>query len=74
MINGIRTIYTCGLNKGFFSKYRVGSQVYQETTEEGRNIDNSKPNALNNIYYQSSSQILTNSTCYMFSCKYALNV
>ena len=33
MINEIRTIYN-GLNKGFDSKFRVGSRIRQETPEE----------------------------------------
>ena len=33
----MRTIYLIGLNKGFDSKFCVGSQVQQETTEEGWN-------------------------------------
>ena len=31
----MRTIYLCGLNKEFGSKFHVGSQVWQETPEEG---------------------------------------
>ena len=32
MVNGIRAIYACGLNKGFASKFSVGSR--QEKLEE----------------------------------------
>ena len=32
----IRTIYPCGLNKGFGSKLCVGSQVQYKPTEEGQ--------------------------------------
>ena len=35
MVNGIRTIYTDGLNKGFSSKFHLSSSVQQETPEEG---------------------------------------
>ena len=35
MINGIRTLYPCGFNKKFSSKFHVDSQVWQETPEEG---------------------------------------
>ena len=34
--NGIRASGSCGLNKGCNSKFRVGSQVRQETIEEGQ--------------------------------------
>ena len=34
MVNGIRTIYLCGLNKEFDLKFCVGSQVQYETPEE----------------------------------------
>ena len=30
MVNGIRIIYHRGLNKGFGSKFRIGSKVRQE--------------------------------------------
>ena len=35
MVNGIRASNPCGLNKGHGSKFYVGSQVRQETPEEG---------------------------------------
>ena len=34
MVNEIRTLYSCGLNKGFNSKFSVGFRVWQETPEE----------------------------------------
>ena len=34
-LNGIRTIYHCGLNKGFGLKFKAGSWVWQETPEDG---------------------------------------
>ena len=34
MVNRIRTLYPCGLNKGFGLKFYVSFQVRQETTEE----------------------------------------
>ena len=36
MVNGIRASNPYGLKKGRGSKFRVGSQVRQETLEEGR--------------------------------------
>ena len=36
MVEGIRASKPCGLNKGHGSKFRVGSQVRQETPEEGQ--------------------------------------
>ena len=36
MVNGIRTIYSCGLNKGFSSGFYVGSPVRYEKPEEGQ--------------------------------------
>ena len=68
MVNRNRAIYTGGLNKGFGSKFRVGSQVQQETPEEGQrtyrpkhceynNKDEDKRlNTLNDRNYQALSQ------------------
>ena len=42
MVNGIRTIYCCGLDKGFSSKFCVGSQVWQETSKEGQRMHQPK--------------------------------
>ena len=36
MVNGIRTIYHIGLNKGFGSKFGVGTRLRHETPKEGR--------------------------------------
>ena len=68
MVNWIRIIYPCGLNKGFSSKFHVGSIVRQETPEEGQRMhrpthceysnkdeDNSL-NTLNDKNYQDSFQ------------------
>ena len=35
MVNGIRTIYTCGLNKEFSLKFCMGSPVWHQILEEG---------------------------------------
>ena len=35
MVNRIRTIYSHRLNKGFGSKFCEGSQVWQDTPEDG---------------------------------------
>ena len=43
MVNRIRSVYPHGLDKGFCSKFHVGSWVWQETPEEGcigRNVVN----------------------------------
>ena len=40
--NRIKTIYSCGLNKGFSSKFYVGSRVWQEIPEEGQSTHWSK--------------------------------
>ena len=42
MVNGIRRIYPDGSNKGFGSKFRVGSRVQQGTPKEGRKTYRSK--------------------------------
>ena len=36
MVDGIRTIYSCELNKGFGSRFWMGSQVWLETPEKGQ--------------------------------------
>ena len=68
MINGIRTSDPHGLNKGRGSKFRVGSRIRQETTEEGRRTyrqkrceynnkdENHSPKTLNDKNHQASSQ------------------
>ena len=38
MVNGIRTIYSRGLNEGFSSKFSIGSHVQYEMPEEGQRI------------------------------------
>ena len=35
MVNGIKTIYPHGLNKGFGSKFRVGLRIHHDTPDEG---------------------------------------
>ena len=64
MVKGIRTIYLCGLNKGFTSKSCVDSQIRHETPEEGwrmyrpkreyKDKENSS-NTLNDKNYYASS-------------------
>ena len=68
MVNGIRTVYPRGLNKGFAQKFRVGYQIQQEISEEvwwahqtkhceyNDKDENNCPNILNNKDYQASSQ------------------
>ena len=42
MVNGIRTIYSRGLNKEFGSRFRVGSRVRQKTPEGGQKMHRPK--------------------------------
>ena len=42
MINEIRTFYINGLNKGFCSKFFMGSLVQHETLEQGWNTKKTK--------------------------------
>ena len=68
MINGIRTINPCGLNKVFDSKFHVGSQIWQETPEKSlrthwrksceynRKDEDNNPNTPNGKNYQDLSQ------------------
>ena len=68
MVNGIRKIYLRILNKGFSSKFCVGSRVRHETPQEGRKIyrpkrcaynnegEDKSPNILGDINNQTSSQ------------------
>ena len=48
MVNGTRTIYLQGLNKGFGSKFCVNSRVRHETLEEGRRKHRPKRSEHNN--------------------------
>ena len=63
MVNGIRTIFTQGLNKGFGSKFEAASRVWQEIPEKGwrmhrpkryeynnKDVDN-RPTTLNDMKY-----------------------
>ena len=66
MVNGIRTKYPCGLNKGFWLKFCAGSQFQYEMPEEGRRMHQPKccefnnedisPNILSDKNYPASSQ------------------
>ena len=58
MVNRIRTIFTCGLNKRFGSKFCVDSQVQQETSEEGQRMDWLKRYEYNNKYEDNCLNIL----------------
>ena len=64
MVNGLRASDTCGLNKGWGSKFCVNSRIQQKTPEEGRKIMNeydnkykdNSPKTLNDKNHQASSQ------------------
>ena len=48
MVNRIRTIYPCGLNEGFSSRFCVGSWVGHETPECNNEDEDNSPNILSN--------------------------
>ena len=48
MVNGIRTIYPCGLNKGFNLKFCLESRVQHEAAQEGRSTHRLKHCEYNN--------------------------
>ena len=54
MFNGSRSIYPSGLNKGFGSKFCVGSRVRHETPEEARRTHRSKHCGYNYKYEDTS--------------------
>ena len=60
MVKRIRTIYPCGLNKGFSSKFSVRSKVRHEIPGHiGQNVNKDEDNRLNTLSdknYQASSQ------------------
>ena len=66
MFNGISTIYQCGLNKGFSSKFCVGSRVRHETPEEGRRTYRPKCWEYNNGDEDNSSNILSDKNSLSF--------
>ena len=84
MVNGIRTIYPRRLNKGFCSKFRVGSTDRHKRPKEDRRLHRPKrckynnededncSNILNDKNYQASSQkfwqITTNLYCPFYTC------
>ena len=59
MINRIGTVYPCGSNKGFSSKFCVDSQVWHERPEEGRRTSQSKHCDYNNKDEVNSLNILS---------------
>ena len=58
MVNGIITIYLCVLNKGFSSRFCLGSWFGHETPEEGRRTYWSKRCEYNNEDEHYSPNIL----------------
>ena len=60
MFNEIRTIYPHGLNKGFSSRFSVGSRVRHETPEEDQRIHRPKRCKHNNEDEDLSPNILSN--------------
>ena len=77
IINGLRTIYPCGLDKGFSLKFCVGSRVQHEPPEQGQKAykpkceynnedEDNSPNILGDKNYQTSSQKFRQITCNQF--------
>ena len=58
MVNGIGTIYPSGLNKGFGSRFCVGTRVRHETPEEVRRTYEPKRCEYNNDDEDNSPNIL----------------
>ena len=59
MVNGIRTIYSYGLNKEFGSRFYVGSWVQQDTSEDSWRIYQPKCCEYNNEDEDNSPNILS---------------
>ena len=58
-VNRIETVYPCGLNKGFSSRFCVGSQVRHETPEENCGTYQLKHCEYNNKDGVNSSNVLS---------------
>ena len=58
MVNGIGTIYPCGLNKGFSSMFCEDSRVQHETAEEGQKTYRPKRCEYNNEHDDNILNIL----------------
>ena len=48
MVSGIRTIYPCGLNKGFSSKFCVSAKSWEYNNE----VEDNSPNILGDKKYR----------------------
>ena len=70
MVNRIRIIYSCGVNKGFSSEFNAGSQVWHETSEEGQRMHQPKHCEYNNKYEDNSLNILNDKTYQVSSQKF----
>ena len=64
MVNRIGTVYPCGSNKGFSSRFNVDSWIWYETPEEGRTAFRPKRCEYNNKNEVSSRNILSNNKLY----------
>ena len=64
MVNRIGTIYPCGLNKGFSSRYWVGFRVWHEMPEEGQRMYQPKHCEYNNKDEVNSLNILSDKKKY----------
>ena len=62
VVNGIRTMYSSGLIKGFSSKFCMGSYVQNETPEEGWRMHQLKRCVYNNEDEDNSLNILSDKT------------
>ena len=59
MVNKIGTVYPCGLNEGFSSRFCVESRVWHKTPEEGQKTYQMKCCDYNNKDEVNSSNTLT---------------
>ena len=86
MINWIRTIYPHGLNKGFSSKFYVGSWVQQETLEAGLRMhllkyceynnkaEDNNLNTVNDKEYPATSKKFRQITCVIPNLEYFIHL
>ena len=73
MVNRIRIIYSCELNKGFGSKFFVDSQVWQETFKVGWRMHQPKHFEYNNKDEDNNSNTLNDNNfffCFVVTIEY----
>ena len=75
MVSGIRTIYPCGLNKGFSSEFCVDFRLQHKTPEEGWRVHCPKCYQYNNKDEDNSLNDKKKYSCFVFlNVKYLENV